>query len=79
MFFVGQVSGLVKNVNTGIYSDTIKVINVKLCMMTLLIELYLFISLSVSVAIFQGHRNAEQFELKIWCSYPIKLKLYRSV
>ena len=43
MFFIGQVSGLVGNFNIGIYSDTINVINVKLCMMVLLTELYLFI------------------------------------
>ena len=38
MFFVGQVSGLVKNSNIAIYTDTINVINVKLCMMVLLID-----------------------------------------
>ena len=75
MFFVGQVSGLVKNVNTGIYSDTIKVINVKLCMMTLLIELYLCIPLSVTLTILQGHSNVEQFLSEIFCSYPMTLKL----
>ena len=36
-----------KNFNAVIFSDTINVINVKLCMMVLLSELYLFISLSV--------------------------------
>ena len=36
MFFISQVSGLVKNFNVGIYSDTIYVINVKLCMVVLL-------------------------------------------
>ena len=43
MFLVSQVSGLVENFNIGIYSDSINVINVKLCMMALLIDLYLFI------------------------------------
>ena len=52
MFFVGQVSGLVENFNVGIYSDTINVINVTLCMVVLLIELYLFIPLSVTLTIF---------------------------
>ena len=47
MFLVDQVSGHVKNFNTGIYSDTIDAINVKLCIMVLLIKLYLFIPLSV--------------------------------
>ena len=32
---VCQLSGLVENFNTGIYSDTINVINVKLCIMVL--------------------------------------------
>ena len=54
MSFVGQVSGLVESLNTGIYSDTI---NVKFCMIVLLIELYLFIPLSVALTIFQGHSN----------------------
>ena len=48
MFFMGQVPGLVKNFNIEIYSDTINVINVKFCMMVLLIALYLFISTSVT-------------------------------
>ena len=42
MFFVGPVSWLVEIFNTGIYSDTINVINVKLRMMAQLIELCLF-------------------------------------
>ena len=57
MVYVGQVSGLVENFNTGIYSDTINVINLKLCMMVLLIELYLFV---------------EQFQQEILCSYPVE-------
>ena len=61
MFMVSQVSGLVENFNIGIYSDTINVINVKLCMMILLTELYLFIPLSVTLTIFQGHSNVKQF------------------
>ena len=47
MFFVCQVSRFVENFNTGIYSDTIHLINVKVCMMILLIELYLFAPLPV--------------------------------
>ena len=53
MFLVGQVSGL------GIFLDTINEINVKLCMMVLFIELYLFIPFSVTT-IFQGHGNIEE-------------------
>ena len=39
MFLVGNVSGLVQKVNLGIFLDTINVMNVKLCMMVLFIEL----------------------------------------
>ena len=48
MFSVGQMSGLDENFNIWIFSDTINVINVKLCMMVLFIELYLFIPLSMT-------------------------------
>ena len=44
MFLVGQVSWLAKNIYTGIFSDTINVVKVQLCMTVLLIELYLFIA-----------------------------------
>ena len=60
MFLVSQVFGLVKNFNIRNFSDIINVINAKLCMMVLLIELYLFIPLSVTLAIFQGHSNVKQ-------------------
>ena len=61
MVLVGQVSELVENINIEIYSGTINVINLKLCMMVLFIELYLFIPLSVTLTIFQGHSNVRQF------------------
>ena len=63
---VSQVSGLVEN---GVFTDTINAINVKLCMLVLLTELYLFIPLSVTLTIFQGQH----------CSYPVKLKLCKIV
>ena len=50
-------------------------INVKLCMMVVLSKLYPFIPLSVSWNVFQGHISVKQFEVKILCSYLIKLKL----
>ena len=68
----------VKNLTFGIFSGTVNVINVKLCMMVLLIECYRCIPLSVTLTIIQGHSNVEHFKLKIVCSYPIKFKLYRS-
>ena len=79
IFLVGQVSGLVENFSIGIFSDTIYVINVKVCMMVLLIELYLFIPFSVTLTIFQGYSNVELVSQKCMCSYPINLKLFRIV
>ena len=64
-----------QNFNIVIFSDTINVLNVKLCMMVELIEFYPFIPLSVTLMVFQGHSSVKQFELKILCSYLIKLKL----
>ena len=57
----------------------LNVINVKLCMMVLHIELYLFVTLSVTLRLLQGHSSVKQFQLKISCSYSIKLKLCRIV
>ena len=61
IFFVNQVSGLVKNLNIRIYSGTINVINFKLCVMVLNIVLDLFMPLSMTLTIFQGHSNVKQF------------------
>ena len=60
MFLVGNVSGLVQKVNLGIFLDTINVMNVKLCMMVLFIELFLFIPLSVTLTIVQGHYSVKR-------------------
>ena len=43
-----------------IFSVTLNVINVKLCLMILLTELYLF-CLPVTLTIFQGHSSVKQF------------------
>ena len=61
MVLVSQVSWLVENFNIGIFSDTINVINVKLCMMVLHIELNLFIILLVTLTLFQDHSSVKQF------------------
>ena len=58
--------GLVKNFNIETFSDTIDVKNVKLCIMILLIELYLFIPLSVTLTFLQGYSSVKQFELKMF-------------
>ena len=52
MFLVGQVTELVENFNTGIFSDAIKVNNVKICIMVLHIELYLFVTFSMTLLLF---------------------------
>ena len=56
-----------KNFDIASFLDAINVMIVKLFMMVLLIELYLFIQLSVTLAIFQGHRSVKQFYLQILC------------
>ena len=61
MFLVGYMSGLVKNFNLGNFSDTMNVINVRLCMVVLLSELYLFITLSMTLTLFQGFSCVKQF------------------
>ena len=61
MVLVGKVSGLAENVNIWIVSGAINAMNVKLCMMVLLTELYLVIPLSVTLIISEGHNNIEQF------------------
>ena len=50
-----------KNFNLAIFSDAIHVINVKLCMMVILIEFYPFIPLSVTLIVFQGHSSVKEF------------------
>ena len=57
VFLVGQVSGLTEKLNIAIFSDAINGINVKLCMMVLHIELYLFVILLVSLTLFQAHSS----------------------
>ena len=80
MFFVGQVSGLVEDFNnTGIYADAINLINVELCMVVLLIELYLFKPLSVTLTIFLGQSNVKKVQLKMLYSYSVKVNLCRIV
>ena len=64
MLLIGQVSSLVKNFNFGIFLDTKRVINVKVCMMVLLFELYLFIPLSVSLTYFKVTAMLNNFNRK---------------
>ena len=54
------MSALVENFKIGLFSDTVDVIHVKLCMMIAPIALYLFIPLSLTLTIFESHTNVEQ-------------------
>ena len=67
----GQLSVYGKNFTIVIFSDTINMMNVKLCMMVVLVELYPFIPLSVTLTVFPNHINVKQFLRKITCVYPI--------
>ena len=79
MFLVRQLSGHIKNFNIGIFSDTINIIDVRLCMVVLHIELHYCISLLVTLTLLQGYSSVKHFRLKILRFYPISLKLYRIV
>ena len=57
------------------FLNAINMINIKLCMLIALIELYSFIPLSVILIVFKGHDSVRQFSLKIVYSYLIKFKL----
>ena len=50
-----------KNFDVAIFLDTINMIDVKLCVMVVLIELYLFIPLSLTLIVFQGQSSVKQF------------------
>ena len=56
----GHMSVHGKNLNVAIFSDILKIINVKLCMVVVLIEHYPFIPLSVTLIVFQGHSSVKQ-------------------
>ena len=61
MFFGQSSVWLVENFQIGIFSDTINATNVKLCMILLLIDLCLFIPLSITLTIFEGHSSVKEF------------------
>ena len=58
--------------DVGIFSDTTDVVNIKLCIMVVLIEVYPFIPLSVTLIVFQRHRASDSFN---WKFKLVKLKL----
>ena len=53
--------GLSKKLTLGFTQTPFNVIHVKFCKMVLLIELYLFIALSVTLTIFLSQSNVQQF------------------
>ena len=55
MFLISQVSWLVEKLEPGFFSDTINVIDVKLCMVVLLIGHYLLTPFSGFLSIVQGY------------------------
>ena len=62
MFWVSQMSGLVRNFNIWIFSDTILCTECEtLHDMVLHMELYLFITLSVTSTLFKGHSSVKPF------------------
>ena len=56
-----QFSICCKNFNVAIFSDNINLIHNKLCMIVVLTEISPFISLLVTLIVFQGHRVVKQF------------------
>ena len=49
-----------KNLNVAIFLDTIKMMNVKLCMAARLIEPYPFIPLLLTLIVYQDHSSVKQ-------------------
>ena len=69
----------VANFNVAIPWDAANMINVKVCIMVVLTELYPFIPFSLTLIVCQGHSLVAWFYLKIACSYLIELKLCKIV
>ena len=82
-FFICQVSRLCQKLYIGSFSDTMNVINVKLCIVLLHIEFYLFIILSMTLTEFQDHSSANSFKGKCYVLIqlinPLIVKLCRTI
>ena len=63
--YAGRVSVLGENFNIVVFSDNINMINVKFCMLVVLIESYPFIPLSVTLIVFQGHSSVKYFLMRL--------------
>ena len=62
--FLGLDSLLYGTTLVAIFSETVNVINVNLCMIVPLIKLYQFIRLSVTLDFFEGHSSVKQLKSK---------------
>ena len=58
----GRVPVCGKNINVAIFSDTVNMINVKLCMMVVITELQQFIPLSVTLVVFKVTAVSNRFD-----------------
>ena len=54
-----RVSICGKNSNAAVFSDTLNMINVKLCLMVVLFELYPFIPVSLTLIVFQDYSSVK--------------------
>ena len=63
-FWSVRCLGLSKSLTIGFSQTTINVINVKICVVVLHIELYLLVTLSVTLTLFQSHSSVKQTKLK---------------
>ena len=64
-----------KNFDVAIFSDTISMISVQLCMTVLLIELYPFIPLSMTLTIFKVTAVSNSFDSKLYVFIQLTLNL----
>ena len=66
MFLVGELSGLFRTVTFGVFSNSTLVIKVKVCMIILLINLYLFMPISMTLTVFQGYSSVKHCNWKCY-------------
>ena len=65
MFLVSQVSGLVKKLDIGIFSDTKSVTSFELCMIITLLRVYIFNVDLITLTFPQGHRFVRNINCKL--------------
>ena len=77
---VGLAVGHGENLNLAVLSETSKCGKclVKLCMRVLLIELYLFMPLTLTMTAAQSHSSTRQFK-KIFCTYEMETVVFNNI